>query len=62
TRESSGNAFSLLGRQRLGSGTGIIDAFIAQTALDLNLPLHTFNVKHFRDIPGLTILQPYERD
>jgi hypothetical protein len=27
----------------------------------LGLPLHTFNVKHFQHVPGLTTIQPYTR-
>ncbi len=45
----------------LAYGIGVLDVFIGQTALELGLPLQTFNVKHFQHIPGLMIEQPYER-
>ena len=34
---------------------------IGETAVGLGLPLHTFNVRHFRAIPGLQVAQPYPR-
>jgi predicted nucleic acid-binding protein len=34
---------------------------IAQTALMANLPLHTFNDKHFKAVPNLRTIQPYSR-
>ncbi len=48
-------------RLHLSHGLGLIDALIAATALSLNAPLCTFNVKHFRHIPGLITEQPYQR-
>jgi len=46
---------------RLRSGIGANDALIAHTAIEHNVPLHTFNVKHYHDVPGLITLQPYTR-
>ena len=48
-------------RLHLSHGIGLIDTLIAATALSLNAPLCTFNVKHFRHIPGLITEQPYTR-
>ncbi len=48
-------------RLHLSHGIGLVDALIAATALSLNASLCTFNVKHFRHIPGLVIEQPYQR-
>ncbi len=45
----------------LSHNLGLVDALIAATALSLNAPLCTFNVKHFRAVPGLIIEQPYQR-
>ncbi|SRR6266496_3392338 len=46
---------------RLSHGIGALDTLIAQTAIELNLALHTFNVKHFQHILGLQTIQPYTR-
>lgn len=40
---------------------GILDALIGATARELGATLCTFNVKHYRLVPGLTIEQPYTR-
>ena len=48
-------------RLHLSHGLGLIDSLIAATALSLSAPLCTFNVKHFRHIPGLVTEQPYLR-
>jgi predicted nucleic acid-binding protein len=44
---------------RLAHGLGMIDALIATTALDHRRALVTFNVRHFRAVPGLITVQPY---
>lgn len=48
-------------RLRLSHGIGAFDVLIVQTALELGLPLHTFNVKHFQALPGLQTVQPYTK-
>lgn len=45
----------------LSHGLGLIDSLIAATALSLNVPLCTFNLKHYRHVPGLVTEQPYTR-
>ncbi len=45
----------------LSHGLQKYDALVAVTALSAGVPLHTFNVRHYRFIPGLTTVQPYER-
>jgi predicted nucleic acid-binding protein len=40
---------------------GLLDALIAATAIGLRADLCTFNVKHFRAVPGLRTVQPYTR-
>ena len=52
-------ALSLFTRYHLSHHLGIIDVLIAQLALSLDLPLHTFNQKHYAAIPGLELAQPY---
>lgn len=45
----------------LANAIGILDMLIAHTAIDMNLPLHTFNLKHYAAVPGLQTIQPYAR-
>lgn len=47
---------------RLSQGVGIFDSLIASTAIGRGVPLATFNIKHYRHIPGLTTVKPYNRD
>jgi len=52
------NDFSSL---RLSTGLGLLDALIGATAVGYGATLCTFNVKHYRAIPGLALEQPYRR-
>jgi predicted nucleic acid-binding protein len=45
----------------LRHGVGILDCLIAAIAVRLAKPFYTFNLKHFRVIPGLEAQAPYER-
>ena len=49
------------GALRLSSGVGVIDMLIASTAISQGHEIVTFNFKHFRAIPGVTIRQPFPR-
>lgn len=44
---------------RLSHSLGILDALIGLTAIELGEDLATLNIKHFRALPSLKILQPY---
>jgi len=46
---------------KLSNGIDILDAICAATALRINEPVLTFNDKHFRAVPGLSITRPYAR-
>ncbi len=46
---------------RLSHGLGLLDALIAATALRHGATLYTFNSKHYRFLPGLSIAEPYQR-
>ncbi len=54
-------ALRLFAQYRLSHNLGLLDALIAALALELDAALHTFNEKHYRPIPGLETVQPYER-
>jgi len=43
----------------LSHNLGLLDALIARTAVGLNEPLATFNVKHYGVVKGLITIQPY---
>ena len=45
----------------LSHGLGLVDALIGATARELNAWLCTFNVRHYRRVPGLVASQPYAR-
>jgi predicted nucleic acid-binding protein len=45
----------------LSHSLGLIDALIAATTIGLGTTLCTFSVKHYRNIAGLTLEQPYNR-
>ena len=44
----------------LSHNLGILDALIAECAVGLEVPLCTFNVKHYKVIPRLMAEKPYE--
>lgn len=45
----------------LSSGLSLADFLIAAQAISRNATLVTFNVKHFRALPNLKVLVPYQR-
>lgn len=59
--ETCSKAASAFSRCHLAHGLGIIDALIGQMAVDLEVPLHTFNTRHYEPIAGLSTIQPYEK-
>jgi len=60
--EMCNETLSIFARYHLSSGLGILDALIGQMAVALNLPLYTFNQKHYATIPKLKTVQPYEKN
>lgn len=59
--ETCSDALTIYAQYHLSHGIGMLDALIGQMAVALDLPLYTFNVKHYSAIPNLETLQPYER-
>jgi len=54
-------ALATFAQQYLKNGLGIIDTLVGETAVEIGVPLATFNTKHYAAIPGIKILQPYAR-
>ena len=59
--ETCDAALEVFARYHLRHGVGLLDALIGQTAVALNLPLHTFNRKHYGAIPNLVTVEPYSK-
>jgi predicted nucleic acid-binding protein len=49
------------GALRLSHGIGVLDMAIAVTAISHGQELVTFNIRHFRAVPGLIVVEPYAR-
>lgn len=54
-------ALDVFTEYRLSDNAGLLDVLIGQTAVALGVSLYTFNQKHYRFIPGLQTVQPYEK-
>ena len=61
TETDCARALSDFTAHHLSHGVGLMDALIAACAIGHNATLCTFNVKHYRVIPGLCLEQPYSR-
>jgi predicted nucleic acid-binding protein len=54
-------ALDVFTEHHLSHNAGLLDVLIGQTAVALEVPLYTFNQKHYRFIPGLQTIQPYDK-
>ena len=61
SHEACNHALRFFSAQHLSHGIGIIDALIAETAVEADAPLHTFNQKHYLPHMRLRTIQPYQR-
>ena len=59
--ETCNEARSVFANTHLSHGLGLLDALVGQTAVALQVPLYTFNDKHYAAVPGLRTLQPYTK-
>lgn len=57
----SEEAITAFRKYHLGNAIGVLDMLIAQVAISLQVPLHTFNQKHFNTITELHTVRPYAR-
>ncbi|MCI0476265.1 MAG: PIN domain-containing protein [Anaerolineales bacterium] len=60
--EACDQALSVFANASLSHNLGILDALIGQLAVSLNVPLYTFNEKHYTAIPHLRTVQPYAKE
>ena len=56
-----GKALDVFTEYCFSDNAGLLDVLIGQTAVASSVPLYTFNQKHYRFIPGLQTIQPYEK-
>ncbi len=61
TEADCARALSDFTAYHLSHGLGLLDAMIASCAVGLSATLCTFNVKHYRVVPGLLVAEPYVR-
>ena len=54
-------AYQTLNAVHLRNAIDTLDMLIAYVAISLDLPLYTFNQKHFDVVPGLKTIRPYTR-
>jgi predicted nucleic acid-binding protein len=61
TQADQERALGTYSRAHLAHGLGMLDALIGECAVGLSATLCTFNIRHFRAVPGLVTEQPYLR-
>jgi predicted nucleic acid-binding protein len=61
TTDDCNRAVEIFSQYYLSHQIGIIDAMIGQLAVSLQIPLYSFNKKHYSPITGLQIIQPYQK-
>jgi len=61
-QSEQGLALDLLVGHRLRDGIGIPDCLIAAIALHRGMKLYSFNLRHFRALPGLNCVVLYDRN
>jgi predicted nucleic acid-binding protein len=54
-------ALDMFAQYYLSHNAGLVDVLVEVTAVSLDVPLYTFNDKHYQFIPGLKTVQPYLR-
>ena len=59
TEPISSSALNLMASFTLSNGLLLPDALVAATALESGIALYTRNIRHFKMIPELLIIQPY---
>lgn len=60
-KSTCARALQLYSRYHPRLGIGIIDALLAQMAIDRHLPLYSLNRRHYSGIQELTVIHPYRK-
>lgn len=61
TEEEMYISLNYFGKYHLSHNLGLIDAILAASAVNRNAALQTFNLKHYKAVPGLRIERPYSK-
>lgn len=61
TERNLNRALTHFPRVWLSHRVDILDVLIAECAIGPNVPLCTFNMRHYSAVPGLVTEQPYQR-
>lgn len=56
-----GRALADFASYHLSHNLGLLDALVAACAVGHSAKLYSFNVKHYKAVPGLVVAQPYVR-
>lgn len=59
--EDCARALDVFAKYFLSHSAGLVDVLVGMTAVSFNVPLYTFNEKHYQFIPGLKTIQPYSK-
>lgn len=62
TESDCERALSAFTAYNLSHSLGLLDSLIAACTIGRSATLCTFNTKHFRAVPGLSLTQPYSRN
>ncbi len=61
SEEACHEAFNTFSKLKLKTGIDFVDCLIGHAAVELDLPLYTFNKKHYKNIPKLKTIQQYKK-
>jgi len=59
--EDCEQALDVFAKYYLSHSTGLVDVLVVMTAVSFDVPLYTFNEKHYQFISGLKTIQPYSK-
>ena len=61
TQQECIEALSFFTRYHLSNKLGLIDSLIGAMSVSRSANLITFNIKHYRIIPSINLIQPYQK-